>query len=776
MKQTRDNLYQSQINNIITGTKNWSSKNAKFLPEKDGEMITLTLGQLKIDGFIKEDIKDPRTKKMFPNDMEIIITRIINNYEYEIIEGSGGINDDIIDENSPTIILNGMAHETVEINSEYIDKGVIARDPNGNIISNVNVEISLNDKTVSEVDTSKFNQYKITYTAFYNDVKASVIRTVTIRDTIPPILSIPGNISIYNEEIPDFDFMKGVKASDNSLEEITIKLSGNITTVPGQYLITYTAEDSSGNKTEKSRYITVLGSMYPEITILGSNPASIFVEQAYMDAGATAKDAVDKDITHKIITTGTVNLNVPGNYNITYRVTNSKGKEMSVIRVVKVIDNVPPVVTFSPNGNSTYAKSHSSKVTVTDKHSSVNTSSLKYLWTTSTSTPSEGSFSSTFANNGTISTPSGVTGSYYLWILAKDSVGNTKIQRSNVFRLDNTPPTCVSSGGSTKWTKDNITITGTCSDTGGSGCSSSTVTKTYSSNTNTTTASPGTVKDNAGNTTTCPANRTVKIDKTPPTCTSSGGNTKWTKGNITITGTCKDTGGSGCVGNVSKTYSSNTNTTTASPGTVKDNAGNTTTCPANRTVKIDKTPPSISRTAPSSGWHRANVNVSFSASDSLSKIKEIIYRDCSTCTIYTKGNNNSPMTFTSNRNRTTVQIGARDNAGNTTWSSTFTLRIDKTNPTVKKPNCEYSVATGSVRTLYISSAGSDSGGSGVSHICMTWSGIKKCTASGSGSTSLSITSSKVPSSPSVIDLLEVFDKAGNKASKTKQTCATFVTR
>ncbi len=68
--QSREELYQSQISSIIVSAKNWGSKNAKFLPDQDGELITVTLGQLKVEGFVDENVKNPRTKKLFPDDVE----------------------------------------------------------------------------------------------------------------------------------------------------------------------------------------------------------------------------------------------------------------------------------------------------------------------------------------------------------------------------------------------------------------------------------------------------------------------------------------------------------------------------------------------------------------------------------------------------------------------------------------------------------------------------------------------------------------------------------
>ena len=97
-----------------------------------------------------------------------------------------------------------------------------------------------------------------------------------------------------------------------------------------------------------------------------------------------------------------------------------------------------------------------------------------------------------------------------------------------------------------------------------------------------------TLTDLAGHSVTI--NIQANIDKTNPGCTSSGGSNSWTNGSRTLTGTCSDSM-SGCVGNATNTFTAEQYSTTRSPGTVYDNAGNSYNCPANQTVKIDKTPP-----------------------------------------------------------------------------------------------------------------------------------------------------------------------------------------
>ena len=195
-----------------------------------------------------------------------------------------------------------------------------------------------------------------------------------------------------------------------------------------------------------------------------------------------------------------------------------------------------------------------------------------------------------FTNSNTINVGFTGEGKRYGVLTIKDKAGN-KVTYKIYANIDKTDPSCLSSyskpsnyNGS--WTNKDVILIGECSDSGSDCKSNAKETITTDTNGN---VSPGIVSDNAGNTVTC-ASKEVKVDKTEPNCKSSGGNSNWVNYNITLNGECSDSG-SGCKGNVSKTFSNDINTTTASPGSVYDNVGNKKDCPSNQTVKIDKTPP-----------------------------------------------------------------------------------------------------------------------------------------------------------------------------------------
>lgn len=98
---------------------------------------------------------------------------------------------------------------------------------------------------------------------------------------------------------------------------------------------------------------------------------------------------------------------------------------------------VAPSITFGTNGNSSYvAGTVSSTITVTKGNANLDSSSLKYIWSTSDSaTPN-----TTFTSGSAVSISS-KTGKYYLIAKACGSDGACTTKVSNPFYVDNTAPT-----------------------------------------------------------------------------------------------------------------------------------------------------------------------------------------------------------------------------------------------------------------------------------------------------------------------------------------------
>lgn len=282
-------------------------------------------------------------------------------------------------------------------------------------------------------------------------------------DVTAPVITILGDNPTYLH-IGDTYVDAGAKANDDLNGDVTsqIEIVSDVNTnIVGTYSVTYTVKDTSDNMSNATRNVIVEDVSAPVITVLGDNPASVNVGETYSDAGAIAMDDADGNVTSSILVTSDVNTSEVGTYTVTYTVSDSSHNEATLSRTVNVIDNVIPTVSFGMNGNTTYAKSRSTTVNVSD-NVSLNIGSLMYQWTTSTTPPAEATFVDSFTNGGTLTTPNGVTGGYYLWIYAKDTAGNTMISSSNVYNLDNTAPVITINGNSSVTIQQN----GTYSDAG----------------------------------------------------------------------------------------------------------------------------------------------------------------------------------------------------------------------------------------------------------------------------------------------------------------------
>ena len=76
----------------------------------------------------------------------------------------------------------------------------------------------------------------------------------------------------------------------------------------------------------------------PVITLVGDDPVNITVGSTYTDAGATATDDVDGDITANIVTVNNVDATTIGQYTVTYNVSDAAGN--AATEVTRTVANV----------------------------------------------------------------------------------------------------------------------------------------------------------------------------------------------------------------------------------------------------------------------------------------------------------------------------------------------------------------------------------------------------------------------------------------------------
>jgi uncharacterized repeat protein (TIGR01451 family) len=190
----------------------------------------------------------------------------------------------------------------------------------------------------------------------------------------------------------------------------------------------------------------------------------------------------------------------------------------------------------------------------------------------------------------------------------------------------------------------------------------------------------GTCTDAAGNTSTT-TSVTVKIDKTAPNAPTASVNPTpnlagWNN-STPVTVSFASAGDAGAVQSGVASCAGPTTLTsetagTAITGTCTDAAGNTSTA-TSVTIKIDKTPPTITGSRSpgpnANGWNNTNVTVSYSASDVLSGL-DLPASDLGNDVLSAEGANQS-ATGT-----------AVDKAGNSASATVSGIKIDKTPPTV----------------------------------------------------------------------------------------------
>ena len=126
---------------------------------------------------------------------------------------------------------------------------------------------------------------------------------------------------------------------DGDLTEQIVIVNGVDVLSPDTYFVTYNVTDSDGNEAEEViRSITVIDDIAPIITLTGDSEITLELGSEYIEAGASAIDNVDGDLTNGILITGSVDSNTAGTYTISYDVSDSSGNAANTVSRTIVVN------------------------------------------------------------------------------------------------------------------------------------------------------------------------------------------------------------------------------------------------------------------------------------------------------------------------------------------------------------------------------------------------------------------------------------------------------
>ena len=139
------------------------------------------------------------------------------------------------------------------------------------------------------------------------------------------------NFLVSYQEGDEQEDANGVPAGSASERAIEISIIEALLAALGVVILDNVTEDS----------VTPPDTVFPVLTILGDNPATIELGSTYTDAGATS------DGGETVSSSGSVDTNTVGTYTITYSATDAAGNTSTATRTVNVVDTTPPVITSS---------------------------------------------------------------------------------------------------------------------------------------------------------------------------------------------------------------------------------------------------------------------------------------------------------------------------------------------------------------------------------------------------------------------------------------------
>ena len=346
----------------------------------------------------------------------------------------------ITDQTAPVITLIGASSLTLTSADTYSEEGASATDNvDGNLSANIIIAGDI-------VETSTAATYTVTYNVIdvAGNLAVEQTRSITVQDTTAPVVSAPTNITVAATDATGIannveaiaDFLLAATAADNIHGIVSVTNDAPDVFPLGITTVTFSSTDNDSNTGTSQATITVVDQTKPSMILVGDASVTVEHNGSYIDAGITANDNVDGNITANIIIAGAVNTSITGNYTLHYNVIDNAGNIAdTVTRQISVQDSRAPVVT-APTGI-TVASTDSDGTAISD--SAIG----NFLTLASALDGADGVLS--VSDNAPTIFPMGVTA---VTFTATDTAGNIGTTQSMVTIADQTAPVIVLIGHS----------------------------------------------------------------------------------------------------------------------------------------------------------------------------------------------------------------------------------------------------------------------------------------------------------------------------------------
>ena len=576
---SKEDLYKKNVSEIERLAANWASLNESKLPTMDEMGYYIKIEVLKNEGFIEEDIINPKTEEPMLGCVGITYDKPKDKYTYKYYDDCSSFVKPTLSKFNASIAENEYGWRNkdfyVTLESEYLDYydyciGDNKCEPNIRM-NNASEKILINQEGIKYVCAKGTNKVGITA------IECMLYRLDKTKPNVGKII-FSGTTGLDNWFVSDVA-VTTTKSTDNLSGIASNTLSPNVTKITVDTkgtTYTLTARDLAGNESSAS-YAVKVDKTKPIAGVLAINGTLGDNGWYKSNVSFTAANGSDATSGHNktTINISSITSDTKGTKVIVTTMDNAGNKQTSE-QIVKVDKTAPIPGTLVINGKKGFGEWYLSDVTFKVNDGSDATSG--HAKTTSTHTSVSGNTS------GTVVT-----------VTTTDKAGNTATRKYTI-KINKDAPTAgklVVDGtlGENGWyvsdvklsvqdvtgVTSKLNITEITSDTAG--------TEVTMTSKNNTTGAVNVTK------------HTIKVDKTKPTVgelviSGTKGNNGWYKSNVTFS--VKN--GSDALSGHSSTASSISSITTNTKGTnvvvtTKDKAGNSAT--KTYTIKVDKTKPTI---------------------------------------------------------------------------------------------------------------------------------------------------------------------------------------